>query len=363
MRKLLLYFLAAVTLGLGACSSQDEVLPDEKPVIDFKKVKFKLSVNNKDADPLTRAVKTGWEDGDLLYFFFEVPGSQEINCFELYYGIDEETGAGEWCWNDYTPSDATTDLFEDIFTNGANYPFRAIYCPKPIYNEDKGEWFSSVSNWQATPDRNGFFTPIIDDYAIPTINTDYLNFAQYSLITEGTCSYEISEDSYGYPTFKADILLVNNYAQICIQGGAEALHDGERATLTVGDHNYVPYPFYGYMLNEGFAIGQIPGLDDAPCFVYGDDLYCWVQRNEQEKKESTFNTLTLNILNETSGELTCQAVYQMPSTKTLKAGQAVKMGIGKFVPTDPSVDRGYVSDIPEFWGDWDWETDWGQAQS
>ena len=71
MKKTLLF--AAAVLALAACSKESPV--KEEGAIDASKIVFDIKVENADA---TKAVKIEWEDGDVVYAFFEDNTTQYV---------------------------------------------------------------------------------------------------------------------------------------------------------------------------------------------------------------------------------------------------------------------------------------------
>lgn len=63
MKKLLIFAIAS--LAMIACSKEAAPTDDSQPVSD--KIIFDIKINNSDA---TKAVKTAWESGDVVYVFF-----------------------------------------------------------------------------------------------------------------------------------------------------------------------------------------------------------------------------------------------------------------------------------------------------
>ena len=71
MKKFLLFAVAALTLA--ACAKEAPL--KEEGAIDASKIVFNIKVENADA---TKGVKTVWENGDVVYAFFENNGTQYV---------------------------------------------------------------------------------------------------------------------------------------------------------------------------------------------------------------------------------------------------------------------------------------------
>ena len=135
MRKTLLF--AAAILALAACSKENAVKEDSP--IDASKIVFDIQVKNADA---TKAVKTVWESGDVVYVFFEENTTQYVKM--TYDGTS-------WAYADKDGGSTFTGL--TLAASGKKVS--AVYMPAfvcsaaPTYSTDK--WtFGSVEGYFQT---------------------------------------------------------------------------------------------------------------------------------------------------------------------------------------------------------------------
>ena len=135
MKKYLLF--AATILALASCSKENAV--KEEGPIDASKIVFAINVENADA---TKAVKTAWEDGDVVYAFFEDNTTQYVKM--TYNG-------STWTYKD---KDGGT-TFSGLSLVSSGKKVSAVYMPgfvcsvDPTYNTDK--WtFGSVNGYFQT---------------------------------------------------------------------------------------------------------------------------------------------------------------------------------------------------------------------
>jgi hypothetical protein len=133
MKKI--FLLATVLLAFSACMKEGFDYDDG--VIDASKIVFNIDVRNADA-PGTKAVKTAWEDGDVVYAFFEGNTTQYVTM--TYDG-------SKWTYTDKDGGTTFTDL-----TLAASGKMSAVYFPSfvcsaaPTYDTDK--WtFGSVEGY------------------------------------------------------------------------------------------------------------------------------------------------------------------------------------------------------------------------
>lgn len=123
MKKTLL-FVAAV-IALAACSKENVI--NEQGPIDASKIVFDIQVENANA---TKAVKTVWESGDVVYAFFEDNTSQYVKM--TYNGTS-------WA---YTDKDGGT-TFSHLTLTASGKKLSAVYMPAfvcsaaPAYETDK----------------------------------------------------------------------------------------------------------------------------------------------------------------------------------------------------------------------------------
>ena len=141
MKKTLL-FVAAV-IALAACSKENPVKEDGP--IDASKIVFNIQVENADA---TKAVKTAWESGDVVYVFFEGNTTQYVKMtFTAAYS------SGYWTYTD--KNGGTNFVGLNLATSGKKVS--AVYMPSfvcsdaPSYDSEAGKWtFGAVGGYIQT---------------------------------------------------------------------------------------------------------------------------------------------------------------------------------------------------------------------
>ena len=337
MKRILYYLMAVVTLALGSCSN-DEVMP-EQTAPGQKKMNFNITVNAQ-GKSVTRNVKDKWANGDKIYVF--IPMHADTPKYVLM-----TFNNGNWI----TTADQDVINYLDENRTGDFVALHASYALDfstwlPVSMEDMSVFYTPILNWS-------------DDMQPTGINTGYMEYARYLLSSEEDSSYEVTSVSPLESTFTANITLINNYAQICIEGGASLASQGH-VELSFDNYVYIPVLFGGLAVAEGnMQLGMFPGnnfLDSAPCFVEGNDLYCWVSGADTSDK---INSLTLNIF-DSEGKKTDIRTFKLPQPKSLVAGQAVKMSVDCFLSPSAGIDGVTVQPYYPFDEDgFDWGKDSG----
>jgi hypothetical protein len=153
MKKTLLF--SAVVLVLAACSNLNPV--KEEGPIDASKIVFNIQVKNADA---TKGVKTAWENGDVVYAFFQDNTSQYVKM--TYNGTS-------WA---YTDKDGGT-TFSHLTLTASGKKVSAVYMPNfvcsaaPTYATDK--WtFGSINGYFQKAESVDYTVTSTDD--VTTLN-------------------------------------------------------------------------------------------------------------------------------------------------------------------------------------------------
>lgn len=148
MKKTLLF--AAAILALAACSKENTV--KEEGPIDASKIVFNIQVENADA---TKAVKTTWESGDVVYAFFEDNTTQYVKM--TYNGTS-------WTYTDREG----LDKFSGLTLAASGEKVSAVYMPNfvcsaaPTYETDK--WtFGSINGYFQTAESVDYTVTSTDD--------------------------------------------------------------------------------------------------------------------------------------------------------------------------------------------------------
>ena len=220
MRKTLLF--AAAILALAACSKENAVKEDSP--IDASKIVFDIQVENADA---TKAVKTTWESGDVVYAFFEDNTTQYVKM--TYNGTS-------WAYTD--KSGGTT--FEELTLAASGKKVSAVYMPDfvcsaaPTYATDK--WtFGSI---------NGYFqTAESVDYTV-TSTSDVMTLSATLSLTApaGISQIFIPSTEYLAPASGNEhVLTATHIAPFTFSGIAP----GGVATLSTGTYGFPLTPYSG----------------------------------------------------------------------------------------------------------------------
>ena len=153
MKKTLLF--AAAILALAACSKENTV--KEEGPIDASKIVFNIQVENADA---TKAVKTTWESGDVVYAFFEDNTTQYVKM--TYNGTS-------WTYTDREG----LDKFSGLTLAASGKKVSAVYMPNfvcsaaPTYATDK--WtFGSINGYLQKAESVDYTVTSTDD--VTTLN-------------------------------------------------------------------------------------------------------------------------------------------------------------------------------------------------
>ena len=146
MKKTLLF--AAAVLALAACSKESSM--KEEGAIDASKIVFDIKVENADA---TKGVKTDWQNGEVVYVFFEGNTTQYVR---MVYDDYEST------W-EYTDKDHYFD-YEGLNLTASGKKVSAVYIPglvcseAPTYDSENGIWsFGTVG---------GYYQTALSDYTV-----------------------------------------------------------------------------------------------------------------------------------------------------------------------------------------------------
>lgn len=200
MKKTLLF--AAAVLALAACSK--ESLVKEDGVIDASKIVFNIQVENADAQA-TKGIKTAWENGDVVYVFFEDNTTQYVKM--TYNGTS---------WS-YADKDGG-NTFTGLALTASGKKLSAVYMPDyvcssaPEYNDTDKWTFGNVE---------GFFQI-----------AESVEYSVTSTSDVATLSATISLAAPG------------NLIQICIPSTVVAAPGSGNEYVLNGTH-IIPFTFYG----------------------------------------------------------------------------------------------------------------------
>lgn len=135
MKKIIILLSALV--ALSACNKET---PIQESAIDPSKVVFDINVENANA---TKGIKTAWENGDVVYAFFEENSTQYVKM--TYNG-------SSWSYKD---KDGGT-TFSGLTLSSSGKKVSAVYFPgfvcssAPVFDEDKWKFAGAEGYFQYT---------------------------------------------------------------------------------------------------------------------------------------------------------------------------------------------------------------------
>lgn len=262
MKKTLLF--AAAVLALVACSKEN-VVKEEGP-IDASKIVFNIQVENADA---TKAVKTTWENGDVVYAFFEGNSSQYVKM--TYNGTS-------WQYTD--KDDGTT--FSGLALAASGEKVSAVYMPYFVYSEPYSEpptfstdkWtFGSINGYFQTAESVDYTVTSTDD--VTTLN------ATLSLTAPAGISQVFIPSGVGYSMLGLGneiVLTASHIKPITFNGIAP----GGAASYTTGTSGFPLTPYFGCFGSDVSGFGNYCWgiLEGAGTYDFTFQL---VERNAEKK--------------------------------------------------------------------------------
>ena len=199
MKKTLLF--AAAVLALAACSKESPVKEDG--TIDASKIVFNIQVENADAQA-TKGIKTAWENGDVVYVFFE---------------------------------DNTTQYVKMTY-NGTSWSYA---------DKDGGNTFTGLALTASGKKLSAAYMPNYVCSVAPTYDTDTWTFGNVEGFFQTAESVEYSVISTSdVATLSATISLAapDNLIQICVPSSEVAAPASGNEYVLTGSH-IIPFTFYG----------------------------------------------------------------------------------------------------------------------
>ena len=230
--------LAAALLIAGCAKNQPESL---QTVPEPERAKTPLQIDlqlNQGAD--TKAVKTGWEAGDMVMVFF--PGLSDTNkdkYLTVVYTVNEETGNPEWLPSLQSEAPAVEDL-------EASGPMTALFLPY-----GKG----TVANWDAT---ESHYVLSRTDYAY-FLRAENATYTVEEGVLKGTLNMHIPG---GYIQFFLPITPED-------PADPEAYHD-EGAWYTLRQDYLIPTAASSIAADGTVLTEQLPAGDPIDGFDYAD---------------------------------------------------------------------------------------------
>lgn len=266
MRKTLLF--AAAIFALAACSKENAVKEDSP--IDASKIVFDIQVENADA---TKAVKTTWESGDVVYAFFEDNTTQYVKM--TYNGTS-------WAYTDKSGG----PTFEELTLAASGKKVSAVYMPNfvcsaaPTYETDK--WtFGSINGYFQTAESVDYTVTSTDD--VTTLNATLSLTAPAGISQIFIPSTEYSDPASG----NEHVLTATHIAPFTFSGIAP----GGVATLSTGTYGFPLTPYSGTIGTEtGYYFWGI--LEGAGTYDFTFQL---VERNADALKKYAISSKSKSV--------------------------------------------------------------------
>jgi len=254
MKKTLLF--AAAILALAACSKENTV--KEEGPIDASKIVFNIQVENADA---TKAVKTTWESGDVVYAFFEDNTTQYVKM--TYNGTS-------WTYTDREG----LDKFSGLTLAASGKKLSAIYMPDfvcsaaPTYVTDK--WtFGDIRGYYQKAEAVSYTVTSTSDIATLSATISLVAPSGISQIFIPTSEYAALGSGEEY------VLTATHFIQFSFEGVTPG------GTVTQGNmSNGFPLPAFAGTLNGETGLYFWGILDAAGTYDFDFQL---VKQNAEKK--------------------------------------------------------------------------------
>lgn len=221
MKKLIIFAVAA-TFAMVSCN-KEKVEPNQEPI----QITFNLTANHPDEADATKAVKTAWEDNDVIFVFFS--GATAPMYLEM------KRVSGSWTF---------TSKNGLVLKNGSTGTMRAVYLP---FGSDVDVAASSTSYTFSRTDYTYYLTAtleytVVDGVVSGTFNMSWPDgFVQFSMpITDGTNTFFREGD--GQYTLSDSHITPTGIASIAADG-----------TITETSDKSAGNPMVGYYYGTGNA--------------------------------------------------------------------------------------------------------------
>lgn len=250
------FFAGLVALSFWSCAKEVE---EEMPVAqeDDIELTFNIDVVYGD-DPLTRVVKTDWEDGDKIFVYFKKNNSSYV-ASNKFVTITYNANTQSWDAPSRVGSDLsginTSQLGNSGTMYGAFFPFGNVASIKhPSFNSNTYREFWSTGN--TNPALNNY--PVFSWYMIDT-GSDYT--VSGSTVT-GTLRMVLPENFVYFYIDAADGKYNQNEKyRLCVEGVKPATlgqwSSGSFSTIVLAEG----LPMWGYKYGNGIAFAGI--IDDS----------------------------------------------------------------------------------------------------
>lgn len=241
MKKFFIFAMAI--LALAACSNDSDEITNKvtNDKIDASAIKFNITVNNADAAK-TRGIKLSWENGDVVYVFFEDNTTQYVKM--TFDGSD-------WTYSDKDDGNA----YDDLILAASGKKLSAVYIPTivstdaPTYSSSK--WtFGTIAGYFLKAEAADYTVTSTTD--VTTLNATIDMYAPDNLVQVYVNEPALADANRAY------VLNMTNVKPFTFDGIAP----GGAITLTQGTAQFPLTGYFGTIAtDEGYYFWGI--LDDA----------------------------------------------------------------------------------------------------
>ena len=327
-------FIAILVAGLAlwACTK-------EAPVTETatQPLKFNLSVTRGDA-PDTKAVKTGWEDGDVVFVFFT--GAEAPKYLEMKYQYDAESKTGSWV---QTPKNGTAE--ESFALSGTSGTMTAIHLP--FGNDATVRAFGTTSF--------GFNQTYLSYYLVAEkanyeVVDGVVNGELNLTVPDGYVQFFI-EDSYAEDgLYWLGVDAVKPAGVVCVNADGTVSKQVDRAQDKIPGYAYGGGYVFSGLLDSDYAYGQnyyfalSDDITRSDYFISGKTLQSHnaikLPALDSEKWQEVGNNVTATLTYPTGSQVdwfTCNYGASVPE------GAGTKYDLCRYNP--PELDDSDLSDV------------------
>lgn len=235
---LLICALLAFALVLNSCSKEEIVSPK------ITTLKFNVNVKNGSTTGGTKAVKTGWENGDKIFVFFNVSTGAATGHLDAMKYVTLTYNGGQW---EGVPSESLSGDVGVIGTSGTMYGVYFPFGEVAIASDgDNGVIFRTLGNTNASLNGQPIFTYYMNGSSIYTVET---------LGSVATLDADIT------------INIPEDYVYFFINKDGEKFKSNEKYTLSV--EGIIPTACSGFSAGT-FSESTLMSSRAVPGYVYGD---------------------------------------------------------------------------------------------
>ena len=273
-------------LAMAACSNDSDEIATKvtNDKIDASKIQFNITVNNADDGAQTRAVKTSWENGDVVYVFFEDNTSMYVKM---------TFNGSTWTYSDRSGNQVYSGL--TLATSGKK--LSAVYQPSftfgsdPQYNSSEGRWTFGpegyVSGYFLKAERTDYTVTQTND--VTTLNATIDMYAPNNLVQVYIPTADVLSPKTSSTHGNEYVLNMTNVKSFKFKGIAS---NGEATVEVGGTPTYPLTGYHGSMKKEvetGYYFWGILANTGAGKINYNFQL---VERNAEKKYAISSKSMT-----------------------------------------------------------------------